>query len=213
MDVQRIAEGLWRWSAVYEDWGEPVGSVYLETADAVVLVDPFVPDEPGERERFWTALDRDVGRVGAPVHVLLTVLWHTRSAAAVVGRYGARLHVPSGGRAAIDRRTGGAVTDSYRAGDRLPGGVEAHRTARRGELVLWVAAHRALVPGDVLLGGAGGDGLRLAPASWLTSSTTLDDLRASLLPLLELPVERVLVSHGEPVLADGHAALARALAP
>jgi len=28
-----------------------------------------------------------------------------------------------------------------------------------------------------------------------------------------LPVERVLTSHGPPVLADGHAALARALAP
>jgi len=32
-------------------------------------------------------------------------------------------------------------------------------------------------------------------------------------PLLVLPVERVLTSHGPPVLADGHAALARALAP
>ena len=31
-------------------------------------------------------------------------------------------------------------------------------------------------------------------------------------PLLELPIERVLVSHGEPVLRDGRAALARALA-
>jgi hypothetical protein len=31
-------------------------------------------------------------------------------------------------------------------------------------------------------------------------------------PLLELPIERVLVSHGEPVLRGGHAALARALA-
>jgi hypothetical protein len=30
-------------------------------------------------------------------------------------------------------------------------------------------------------------------------------------PLLELPIERVLVSHGEPVLHDGRAALARAL--
>jgi hypothetical protein len=37
------------------------------------------------------------------------------------------------------------------------------------------------------------------------------ELRALLLPLLDLPVERVLVSHGEPVLHDGRAALARAL--
>jgi hypothetical protein len=31
-------------------------------------------------------------------------------------------------------------------------------------------------------------------------------------PLLELPIERVLVSHGEPVLRGGHGALARAIA-
>jgi hypothetical protein len=31
--------------------------------------------------------------------------------------------------------------------------------------------------------------------------------------VLELPVELVLVSHGEPVLANGRAAVARALAP
>jgi hypothetical protein len=36
-------------------------------------------------------------------------------------------------------------------------------------------------------------------------------LRASLRPLLDLPVERVLVSHGTPVLADARRALARAL--
>jgi hypothetical protein len=38
-----------------------------------------------------------------------------------------------------------------------------------------------------------------------------DDLRAALIPLLDLPIEMVLVSHGEPVLRDGHAELERAL--
>ena len=36
-------------------------------------------------------------------------------------------------------------------------------------------------------------------------------LREALRPLLDLPVELVLASHGEPVLADGHAALAHPL--
>jgi hypothetical protein len=39
-----------------------------------------------------------------------------------------------------------------------------------------------------------------------------DGLRAALRPLLELPVESVLVSHGEPVLENGRDAIARALA-
>jgi hypothetical protein len=37
-------------------------------------------------------------------------------------------------------------------------------------------------------------------------------LRAALAPVLDLPVERVLLSHGEPVVAGGAAALRRALA-
>ena len=40
----------------------------------------------------------------------------------------------------------------------------------------------------------------------------LSDLRELLRPLLELPIERVLVSHGEPVLSGGRDALAEALA-
>ena len=55
----------------------------------------------------------------------------------------------------------------------------------------------------------------MCPDSWMgyiPGKPGQDDLRAALLPLLELPVERVLVSHGEPVFAGGHAALARALA-
>jgi len=62
----------------------------------------------------------------------------------------------------------------------------------------------------VILGTEAG-GLRLCPASWLPTGIDEGRLRESLLPLLDLPVERVLVSHGEPVLQDGHAALAAVL--
>jgi glyoxylase-like metal-dependent hydrolase (beta-lactamase superfamily II) len=67
------------------------------------------------------------------------------------------------------------------------------------------------VPGDVILGAEGG-GLRLCPDSWLPESTSQAQLRASLQPLLELPVKRVLVSHGEPVLKGARRALERMLA-
>jgi glyoxylase-like metal-dependent hydrolase (beta-lactamase superfamily II) len=102
------------------------------------------------------------------------------------------------------------VTDAFRPEDRLPGGIEAFRTARRTEIVLWIPRHRAVVPGDVLLGDGEG-GLRMCPESWLPSGTGHRELAASLRPLLDLPVERVLVSHGEPVLAGGRDALAAAL--
>jgi glyoxylase-like metal-dependent hydrolase (beta-lactamase superfamily II) len=205
----RIDEGLWRWATRYGEWGDNVGCLYVETEDSVVLVDPLVPEEADEEERFWRALDRDVKRADAPVHVLVTVFWHTRSAARMVERYDAQLHAVTGARAAIARRAG-TVHDAYRGGATLPGGIAALPTARRSEVVFWLPAHRALATGDVILGADNG-GLRLCPASWLPAGIDQARLRESLRPLLDLPVERVLVSHGKPVLRKGHAALAAVL--
>jgi glyoxylase-like metal-dependent hydrolase (beta-lactamase superfamily II) len=187
--VQEVATGLWRWTGLHpewkrsDDWDEEVGCVYYEAPDAVVLVDPLAP--PEDEERFWAALDRDVERAGKPVRILLTISWHDRSAEAIAKRYG-------------------AATDGS-----LPAGVEAHAVPSGEETVYWLAAHGALVFGDAVLGAEGG-GVRLCPESWLEG--TLAQLKDELRPLLDLPVERLLVSHGEPVLRDGRAALARALA-
>ena len=207
MEVARIASGLWRWTGYHEEWREDVGSVYIETPDGVVLIDPLVP--PEDTERFWQALDHDVERLGASVHVLVTIFWHTRSAAAMVERYSARVWATTRARPAVARRAG-IVTDAFRPGDPLPGGIEAHRTARATEVIYWIPEHRALVPGDVLLGDGRG-GVRLCPESWLPSGTGHAQLAESLRPLLDLPVERVLLSHGEPVLEEGRDALAAPL--
>jgi glyoxylase-like metal-dependent hydrolase (beta-lactamase superfamily II) len=207
MDVARIAPGLWRWTGYHDEWKEDVGSVYCETEDGVVLIDPLVP--PEDRDRFWLALDRDVERVGAPVHVLVTIFWHTRSSAEMIERYDAQLWAPSSARAAVARRAG-QVTHAFRPDVRLPGGIEAFRSARRSEVVYWIPQHSALVPGDVLIGD-GGRGVTMCPESWLPDGTGHVELAASLRPLLELPVERILLSHGDPVLEGAPAALRAAL--
>ena len=214
MDVDGIAPGLWRWTAPHPDWtpeeegpeGWPqdVGCIYYEASDAVILIDPLVPPD---RERFWNALDRDIERAGLPVAVLLTVFWHERSAHEVVDRYpGASLWAHEHSLA----RLAGAVTNPFRPGEVLPGGVQAFEANRRDEVLYWLPDQRALVAGDVLLGAEGGE-VRVCPDSWLPEGVTPGAFRESLRPLLELPIERVLVSHGTPVLANGHAALARAL--
>ena len=128
----------------------------------------------------------------------------------MVERYGARVWAPSRGRAAVARRAG-AVTDAFGRDDPLPGGLRAFPTARAAEVVYWIPEQRALVPGDALLGDGSG-GIRMCPASWMPAGKSHAELAASLQPLLDLPVERVLVSHGAPVLAGGRAALAAALA-
>ena len=205
MEVRELAPGLWRWTGWHEEWKQDVGCVYYEQGGEVCLVDPLVP--PEDSDRFWAALDRDVGRAGGPVHVLITVFWHARSARDVVARYGARLWTPSRAKAAVERRAG-VVTDPFRVGASLPAGIEAFASGRGTEVVYWLPRERVLVAGDVILGDTGGGGgVRLCPESWLPSGTGHRELRGALGPLLELGVEMIVVSHGEPVVERGVEAL------
>lgn len=74
------------------------------------------------------------------------------------------------------------------------------------DLVLWIESHRALVVGDTLIDR--GNGLEF-PVSWANKGVPAEQILETLRPLLELPVELVLPTHGAP--AD-RAALERALA-
>jgi glyoxylase-like metal-dependent hydrolase (beta-lactamase superfamily II) len=203
MDVHRIAPGLWLWTARHPDWRKDVGCVYLETDDATILIDPLVP--PEDSERFLEYLDADVERASSPVHILLTVYWHVRSTTDLTKRYDADVWAPARSAKPVERRTG-STPHAFRPGDELPGNVEARASGRASELVYVVPAHRALVAGDVLLGGP----LRVCPARWVGKGGQ-GAVRTALRPLLDEPLDRVLVSHGDPVLRAGHNALAAAL--
>ncbi|MGH3037320.1 MAG: hypothetical protein ACRDMU_09080 [Gaiellaceae bacterium] len=173
------------------DWGPDVGCVAYEAPDALVLVDPLVPDD---RADLLDALDALVRRHGRRVAILTTLQFHRRSREKLAARYDA---------------------STSRARENLPAGVETVQVKGAGETVVWLPELRALVPGDRLLGADGG-GLRLCPDAWLRylpSGMRAAGLRDALRPLLDLPVEMVLVSHGKPVLSGGRAAIARALEP
>ena len=78
---------------------------------------------------------------------------------------------------------------------------------RWDERAYWVSEHSALVLGDVVI--SRGPELEI-PRSWVGEEHYVEVIEG-LLPLLELPIQRVLVTHGEPVLENGRAALAAAL--
>lgn len=217
MVVRELAPGLWHWTALHPDWTpeeaedgqgweQEVGCVYLETPAHIVLFDPLIPGEPEARATFLSNLDDDVHRKGKPVAILLTIFFHARSTAELTRRYEATVWIQKGAVERVDA----PVTNPFDLGDVLPGGVIGVDGQRGFETIYWLPEQRALVPGDSLLGDGNG-GVRVTPASWL-SNTTLRDFKRSLRGLLDLPVEMVLLSHGEPVLKNGHAALERALA-
>jgi len=192
MALTEVAPGLRRWTAWHDEWQSDVGCLAVGTDDGLVLIDPL--DPPRELSR--------------PEHVLLTIHWHARSAEAP--------HVWAHKRTTkLLANRGVELTNPIGSGS-LPGAIQALETARPGEVVYWLPTQQAVAVGDVLLGAgakphATDAPLRLCPERWLGKATH-EDLRDSLAPLLELPVERVLVSHGEPVLSGGAEVLAAVLA-
>jgi glyoxylase-like metal-dependent hydrolase (beta-lactamase superfamily II) len=216
VNVAELAPGLWRWTATHPEWTEEQGgsegwepevsSYALVGEDALVLIDPLVPDD--EEERFWRALDDDVEQHGPP-QIVLTVFYHARSAPTILGRYpGAAVWAPAAAEAQARERVD--LAHVYGDGDRLPGGIEGKTTEHRAEALLWIPEHSAVAAGDLLLGTPKG-GVRVVPDSWLRPGVTGAMIRDGLRPLLDLPVELLLLTHGAPVLDDARGRLAAAI--
>jgi hypothetical protein len=201
--MNELRPGLWTWSAPHPSWtpdqGGPEGwerevrSYALDAGDCLVLFDPLV----GAREV------RELAD-GRPVVVVLTCYWHRRSTAELVHALDAVVHAPAGDIAEL-----GVPAEPYSAGDDLPGDVEPQAGGYPNECTLWIRGHAALVSGDVFLGGQGG--FHVQPDSWLAEGLTPTGLREQLQPLLELPVDLLLPTHGDPVAEDAPEILRRAL--
>ena len=169
-------------------------SYVLEENGRLLLFDPLaVPDE---------IEDLASGRETA---IVLTCPWHRRDALGFAQRLDAPIYVPppdEGDPEPVEGRV-------FRAGERLPVGIEAFPGREPNDLVLWVESRRAIVAGDTFINGSAGlefpfderDEQRFGA----TREQTLDAVRT----VLELPVELVLPTHGPPT---DRAALDRALA-
>lgn len=192
MQALELAPGLYRWTAPHpdwdpdEDWEQSVGCVLYELEREVALIDPLLPRDEREQALAW--LDELIA--GRGVSILTTIRWHSRDRRLLAERYRGQ---------------------SRHAWNAVPAGVVPERLRGAGEIVFWLPRAASLVPGDRLIGDSHG-GLALCPAGWLKDERAdLEGLAARLEDLLELPIEKVLVSHGEPVLHDGRAAIMHAI--
>jgi glyoxylase-like metal-dependent hydrolase (beta-lactamase superfamily II) len=199
--VRELQRGLWWWEAVHpewtpedaatEDWGPEVSSYAIDDGERLLLFDPTTPpssvdDLAGNRETV----------------VVLTCPWHERDTRRLVERFGASVFVPPPDEGKPDPIEGHV----FSVGDRLPVGVEAFPGMEPNSLVLWIESRRALVAGDTLIDR--GQGVEF-PADWaVDKGAPPEQILERLRPLLELPVEFVLPTHGAPT---DRAALERAL--
>ena len=201
VEVRDVAPGLWLWRQPHPDWREgydwepEVTSFAVESRGTSLLLDPLAP--PPRAREVWGRLD-----ALNPEAVIILKPDHVRDVDLFVRWYGARAFGPYlFWRNDLPR----TELEPVRPGDELPGGLQAHHDGRgQMETPLYLPEQRALIFADAMT--APGGVLRVWGTPW-HEERTLPGLRA----LLELPFERVLVAHGEPVhdRTDFVAALAR----
>ena len=191
VEIRDVAPGLWIWRAEHPHWKpgqgwEPVvASTYVESQGERLLLDPLAP--PDDAAEFWQRLDANPPTaliVLKPDHVRDVDLFARRYG---IGGFGPRLFfrhdVPETDLQWID------------PGAELPGGLIALYDGRgRNETPLWLPEQRTIVFADALTAPGPEHTLRVWTTPW-HEERTLPALRA----LLDLPFERVIVSHGEPV--------------
>jgi hypothetical protein len=176
-----------------------------QAGDTTLLIDPLLPPEP---EPVLGTID---GTVDRRVAILITIPYHVRSAEELWRRYRKDAETTIHGHPACAKRLEDrSAFREIEPGVPLPAGVTAHRIGkpRRHETPLHLPSHRALVFGDAV---AEVDG---ALKVWSTDRVDgkvkrfyRERFNPTLEPLLELPFDAVLPTHGRPVMAGGKRAL------
>jgi glyoxylase-like metal-dependent hydrolase (beta-lactamase superfamily II) len=200
VEVTDVAPGLWLWRQRYPDWRPETGwepdvtSTYVESGGAAAVIDALVPED--DPDSLWERLD-----ARPPTLAIVLKPDHVRDVDAIVRRYG----IPAFGPWLFWRQNiPETELEPIQPGTILPGGLTALYDGRgRNETPLWVPDQRTLVFADALTAQRDGV-LRVWGTPWHTERV-LPALRA----LLELPFERVIVSHGRPL--HDRAAFERAL--
>jgi glyoxylase-like metal-dependent hydrolase (beta-lactamase superfamily II) len=209
--MRELRPGLWHWQASHpewrstEPWDQNVSSYAIDDGERLLLFDPLAP--PGELE------ERAQGRDAA---IALTCPWHERDAQSLVERLGVPVYTPlpdtaeelmreygitaeQAGEGSPDvvwlLREGKGEARPYAPGDRLPFGADVYPGRKRNDTVLWIESHRAVIAGDTLVDF--GRGLELS-RRWLPEGDHREQVIEALRPLLALPVEHVLATHGGP---------------
>jgi glyoxylase-like metal-dependent hydrolase (beta-lactamase superfamily II) len=206
--LDEVAPGLWRVTVARNGLPRTMTAYVLRDGADTILVDPLAKSEP-----LLTAVDEIVrGRV----RIFVTTPFHVRGSEVLCRRWGDRHEVTIYGHEhCATRLDDRSAFRPVVGGETLDGGVRAYSIGRprRAEIPFELPSHRALAFGDTVLEIDGE--LRVWPRQRESArgrASYEQRLLPTLQPLTRLDVERVLVTHGEPVLRDGARELAASLA-
>jgi glyoxylase-like metal-dependent hydrolase (beta-lactamase superfamily II) len=210
--VDELAKGLWRWTRRHPDWhpkgfGDEVSSYALLDDPGLVLVDPLVD---GEDDPVLAEIE---AQATGSVRILITMGYHVRSSELIWKRLGPKRTGIYGHANCASRLEDTSGFTALAGGETLEGGIRAHSfgSPRRAELPFELPSQRALAFGDVVVETGEGD-LRVWAHGSAKQPWWGERFIPTLRPLTELGIERVLVTHGKPILKGGSAALERAFA-
>jgi hypothetical protein len=215
--MQQLSDGLWRWTARHPEWhpgefGAEVACFAAQTGDTTLVIDPLLPEDQAQAEEVLAVIDQTLTDRLA---ILITIPYHVRSSEELWRRYRDRAETTiHGHRAAAKRLKDRSAFREIEPGASLPGRVTAHKIGkpRRYEMPLHMPSHDALVFGDAVAETGG----RLVVWSTDRVDTKLERFyrerfNPTMHPLLELPFDAVLPTHGQPILTKGKEALTKAL--
>jgi glyoxylase-like metal-dependent hydrolase (beta-lactamase superfamily II) len=190
VEIREVARGLWLWLTEHSDWrpgldwGPRVASTCVESRGEVGVLDPLAPDD--DSSKLWARLDER-----PPTFAAVLKPDHVRDVDRFVRRYSVQAFGPEvfyPGDAPETR------LEWLYPGAELPGGLLALHDGRgRNETPLWLPEQRTIVFADALTAPTG----ELRVGWWMPWHE--DRVVPALRKMLELPLERVIVSHGEPV--------------
>ena len=199
--MRELRSGVWHWQSRHPGWNdeqwwpELVSSSGIEVGDDFLLFDPLsVPDELRERATAVVLTapyhERDARGLGLPVHTPPADTWEDW-----VEKFGVDPDQVRGMESddLAWLRAGEGEGHFHSPGD-WPFGIIAHAGREDNDLVLWLPTVSTVVAGDSLADF--GDGLDIQLGG--RTHVTRDDVRRRLRPLLDLPIELVLLAHGEP---------------
>jgi hypothetical protein len=200
--IRNIAPGLWIWRARHpfwkegDDWQAVVTSTFVESGAERLVLDPLAPvlDDIG----LWERLDRS-----PPTAAVVLIPDHVRDVDLFVRRYGAKGFGPM---FFFPDDVPNSQLEPLIADLVLPGGSVALYDGRgKLETPMWLPEHKVIVFGDALT-ERGGD-LRVWDCRAGHVKRELPALRA----MLELPFERVIISHCDTEPVHGRAEFEKAL--
>jgi hypothetical protein len=189
VEVRDVGPGLWLWRQRHwewregDDWEPEVASFVAESGGEVIALDPLAP--PPSARAVYDRLEAK-----PPTAAVVLKPDHVRDVELFVHWYGAEAYGPwlfwKGDAPRLDLKP-------VELGRTLPGGLVPLDDGRgRMETPLYLPEQRAIVFADGMT--APGGTLRV----WWTPALE-ERVLPALRQMLELPFDRVLVSHGEPV--------------